>query len=129
MKYTAERIRIIKVFKKYSRLGLASGKLDALEVYGRIIGCSRGKKEARELLAVYDTVRFLGIIGKKDCLDALRKIYFFQPYVSIGRNGINERVGRYACENYCDARTVYRRLSYAVSVYKKFLGESFSGSL
>lgn len=125
MRYTAERIRIINVFKKYSRLGLARGDLDATEVYGRIIGCSKSKKEARELLAVYDTVRILGITGRKDCLDALREIYFSPSCKRLGRNAVSERVIRFASESYCDERTVYRRLSYAVATYKKCL----SGSL
>jgi len=121
MKNTSDRIRIINIFKKYSRLGLASKSLDVLDRYERIKGCSRTKREARELIAVYETTRFLELCGKAECLDALCEVYFSLSGRTVRKSEISERVQRYACDNYCDERTVYRRLSYAVGVYKKFL--------
>ena len=118
MKNTSERIRIINIFRKYSRLGLASGRLDPIDAYERIRGCCRCREEALELLAVYDTIRLLAACGKKDCLDALVKIYFPLSQRSISKREISERVIRYAYDNHCDERTVYRRLSYAVGVYR-----------
>lgn len=121
MKNTSDRLRIINNFKKYSRLGLASKSLDVLDRYERIKGCSRTKREARELIAVYETTRFLELCGKTECLDALYGVYFSLSGRTLRKSEISERVQRFAFDNYCDGRTVYRRLSYAVSVYKKFL--------
>ena len=116
-----KKLRIINIFKKYARLGLASGRLDAVDCYGRIVGCSRSRKEARELIAVYETVRFLRVCGKEDSLDALYAVYFSLSGRGIRKSEISERVLRFATDNYCDERTVYRRLSYAVGVYERLL--------
>ena len=124
MKNTAERIRIIRVFKKYSRLGLASNNLDALDVYERIKGCSASRRQANELLAVYETLRFLRISGKLECIDALKEVYFSLSDRTPRRNEISERVLRYSQERYCDQRTVYRHLSYAVRLYERILTSS-----
>ena len=120
------RDKIIRIFIKYARLGLASGKLDALDVYARIKGSVRTRAEARELLAVYDTVRFLGIVGKEETIRAVYCIYFPPTSRRYSVSGINERVLRYAERVGCDARTVYRQLSYAIKVYEAVL-ESYNG--
>ena len=122
MKNTRERIRIINAFKKYSRLGLARGKVDPLLAYERIKGCSKTNAQARELIAVYETVRYLEVCGKRDCLDALFKVYFSLSSRTLKKSEIGERVLRYATDNYCDQRTVYRRLSFVTAVYKRYLG-------
>ena len=121
MKNTSTRLRIINAFKRYSRLGLASGRLDALDAYERIKGCSRTRREARELIAVYETVKYLEICGKKECIEALCEIYFSLSGRAVRKSEISERVLRYASDNYLDERTVYRRLSYAVKIYEKYL--------
>ena len=121
MKDPYKKLKIINTFKKYARLGLASGRLDAIDTYGRIIGYSRSKKEAKELIAVYETVRFLSICKKDDALDALFAVYFSLSGKGVRKSEISERVLRFATESFCDQRTVYRRLSYVVSVYEQLL--------
>lgn len=111
------------VFRKYSRLGLASRSLDAFDAYDRIRGCCRSKKEARELLAVYDTVRFLRLTDNTDALRALYDIYFLSAGRPLRKSEISRRITRHAYDNNCDERTVYRRLSYAFAIYRKMLGE------
>ena len=78
--------------------------------------------EAKELIAVYETVKFLEISGKGECLDALYGIYFALSSKAVRKSEVSERILRYASDNYCDERTVYRRLSYVVRVYEKYLG-------
>lgn len=117
------RRRMMNSFRKYSRLGLASEKLDVFDAYERIRGCCRNKREAHELLAVYDTVRFLRLSGNVESLRALRSIYFSLSGRTVRKNEISQRIQRFAYENHCDERTVYRRLSYAVRVYRMMLGE------
>ena len=121
MKDTYKKLRIINTFKKYARLGLASKRLDALDVYGRIKGVSRTRREAKELLAVYETVKFLALCKKEDCLEALFAVYFSLSGRGVRKSEISERVLRYAVESYCDERTVYRKLSYVVNVYERLL--------
>ena len=123
MKDTYKKLRIINTFKKYARLGLASGRLDAIDSYRRIIGVSRSRKEAGELIAVYETVKFLRTCGKEDCLAALCAVYFSLSGRGVRKSEISERVLRFASDSFCDERTVYRKLSYAVSVYERLLEE------
>ncbi len=123
MEKTNNRKKIMNSFRKYSRLGLASRKLDIFDAYDRIRGCCRTKREARELLAVYDTVRFLRLTGNIESLRALYDVYFALASKPLKKSDISMRIVRHAYENNCDERTVYRRLSYAFSLYEKMLGE------
>ena len=54
-------------------------------------------------------------------MEALCAVYFSLHGRTVRKSEISERVLGYASESYCDERTVYRRLSYAVSVYKALL--------
>ncbi len=116
-----DRSEIVKIFIKYARLGLASDGLDALDVYERIRGSSRTRAEARELLAVYGTVRFLRISGREEALRAVYSIYFPTSVARYSKDGINDRVIRYSARAGLDERTVYRQLAYAVKVYSAVL--------
>ena len=124
MKRHEDRNQMIAAFRKYSRLGLASKRLDPFDAYDRIRGCCSTRSEARRLLAVYDTVRFLRLTGNKDSLRAVYAIYFSFSPTTIRANDISRRIVRHAYENSCDERTVYRRLAYAVSVYRKMLADA-----
>lgn len=121
MKRISERTKIIYAFRKYARLGLASERLSPFDAYARIRGCSKDEASAAELLAVYETVRFLRLLGREDALRAVDAVYFSLPRRALRKNEISERVLRYAFEQNCDERTVYRKLSYAFDTYKKFL--------
>jgi hypothetical protein len=122
MSALGEKRRVVEVFIKYARLGLASGNLDRLSVYECIKGCSRNSKEACELLAVYDTVRFLKLMGKKDLLKAIYAVYFSLP-LRPHKGEIGGRVLRHAYDSGCDERTIYRRLSFVLRLYQRILSE------
>ena len=124
MKRHEGRDQIIAAFRKYSRLGLASGKLDPFDAYDRIKGCCSTRSEACRLLAVYDTVRFLRLTGNRDVLRAVYAIYFSHAGCTMRANEVSQRVLRHAYENNCDERTVYRRLSYAIEIYRKMLADA-----
>lgn len=113
-----EKYKIISAFRKYKRLGLATQKLSLFEVYDRIRGSSKNEQEALDLLAVYDTVRLLRISEKTDVIKALSAVYFYLSNATPKKNEISMRVLRYAYENHCDERTVYRQLQYARRIYK-----------
>ncbi len=118
----SERDKIILTFRKYARLGLTSPRLDTFSAYERIRGASATRRGAYELLAVYDTVRFLKTVGKGDVLDALYDVYFYSASKPLRKSEISRRVLRYAEKASCDERTVYRKLAYAMKIYKMMLG-------
>ncbi len=113
-----EKIRIISAFRKYTRLGLSSNKLSPFDAYERIRGVCVDSESANDLLAVYDTMRFLKILGKSDVIKAVHAVYFDTLRKKPKKNEISSRVIRYAYENHCDERTVYRQLEYARKIYK-----------
>lgn len=119
-----EKNKIQRVFFKYARLGLDREDLPVFDAYRKILGCCRSEREAYELLAVYDTVRLLDLAGKDDVCRAVRDIYFYCGRFRPHRNDISALVRRFACQNFCDDRTVYRKLSYARKIYAGLLGRS-----
>lgn len=123
MSRISEREKTIRIFRKYARLGLASPRLDIFSAYERIKGASRNRREAYELLAVYDTVSFLKLMGREDTLDALYDIYFYSSSYPFRKSEISLRVLRHAKKASCDERTVYRKLAYALKIYKMMLGD------
>jgi len=118
MQRNEENLRIISAFRKYARLGLASAKLSPFDAYERIRGVSKNHEIARDLLAVYDTIRLLKLSRKNDVLDALYAVYFRSLERYTPKNSITQRVLRHAYETNSDERSVYRRLSYARKLYK-----------
>ena len=113
-----EKIRIISAFRKYTRLGLSRINLSPFDAYARIRGVCKNFESANDLLAVYDTMRFLKILGKDDVVGAVRAVYFDTLRRKAKKNEISLKVRRYAFENHCDERTVYRQLEYARKIYK-----------
>lgn len=113
-----EKLKVISAFRKYTRLGLASQHLSPFDAYARIKGCCKTESDARDLLAVYDTVRLLKISGKSDILSSVYAVYFSYMGRLPRRNEISNRVLRHAYETNCDERTVYRQLEYARKLYK-----------
>ncbi len=122
-----ERKRMILAFRKYSRLGLSDPSLDVFDAFRRIEGCCGNRKEAHELLAVYETLRFLRLTGETECIRALYAVYFYGARRPLRKNDVTDRVQRHAYESSCDARTVYRRLSYACGIYGRMLSDHTEG--
>ena len=113
-----EKYKIISAFRKYTRLGLANNRLSPFEVCDRIRGVSKSREEALDIFAVYDTIRLLKISGKEDVLRAVSAVYMCGMRDKMRKSEISLRILRYAYENNCDERTVYRQLQYARSIYK-----------
>ena len=113
-----EKNKIISAFRKYTRLGLSNSRLTPFEAYERIRGVCPDYESANDLLAVYDTIRFLRILGKTEVLMAVKAVYFETLKNKPKKNEISARVLRYAYENNYDERTVYRQLEYARKIYK-----------
>jgi hypothetical protein len=104
------------VFRKYARLGLDRTEIKPFEAYETIRGVSSSEDDAFRLLAVYDMARLLEHIDP-EALGAVRAVYFFDRGKKPQRAQTSQRVLRYASDNNCDERTVYRRLKIAKELY------------
>ncbi len=113
-----EKYKIISAFRKYTRLGLSDEKLSPFDAYDRIRGVCKNKEDALDLLAVYDTLRLLRLSGKNEIIRVVYYVYFDTLRRKPKKNEISSKILRYAYDNHCDERTVYRQLKHARSLYK-----------
>lgn len=118
-----DRIYASAAFRKYARYGFDRRRLSAFDMYECIKGSVASVERANEMLAVYDTLRLLAAYGKEETVRAVRAVYFTYPGCRLKKNDLSLRVRRFAIENYCDERTVYRRLSEALRLYSALLEE------
>ena len=109
-----ESARAAAAFLQYARYGFdrrgACGA-DVFDMAEAIRGSTADRQEARRMMAVYDTLRLLEHLGKREELLAARAVYFAGHGRRLRRNDISLRVRRFAAEYYLDDRTVYRRLA------------------
>ena len=113
-----EKYKVISAFRKYTRLGLSDEKLSPFEAYDRIRGVSKSREDALDLLAVYDTLRLLKLSDRKEIIRAVYYVYFDTLRRKPKKNEISAKILRFAYDNHCDERTVYRQLKYARTLYK-----------
>ena len=123
MKKNEERDAVARVFRKFARLGLARERLNPLRVYKMIDVCCGSKRSKLDMLAVYDTLRLLDLSGDSEISSAVREVYFSTASHRLAKNEVTLRIRRYAAENYCDERTVYRRLDKARQLYIDLRGK------
>jgi hypothetical protein len=65
------------------------------------------------MLAVFDTLRILELMGEAQILRSVRDIYFATARKPLRANEISLRVRRLAYELHCDDRSIYRYLKKA----------------
>ena len=111
------RKEIIRVFRKSERLGLSREGLDPVRAYKRIDVLCASRRGKLDMFAVYDTMRILSLLGEEDVISAVRRVYFVDVAYRLTASMISDRVLKCACEQYCDARTIYRRLKRARELY------------
>ena len=122
MKDIIRRAELIRVYRKALRLGILSKNIDVIDIYKRIFGVSRTRKDAYELMALYDTVRYFENCEKRDILRAVAFVYCPGKARYYSRNEISMRVLRFADENHYDERTIWRMLSRAADKFFEFMG-------
>lgn len=114
VKKTDERIRITKALLIYSKLCIPAAYNDPFELAERIKGISGKNKElALDLWTLHECLLVWRITKKTDILKTLNEIYFKPKLSRPYAKEISSRILRYALDNYCDVRTVYRRLEEA----------------
>ena len=114
-----KRNEIIRIFRKYARLGLARERVNPIQKYKIIDACLLSRRSKLDMLAVSDLLRLLEIAGEDEILRAIEEIYFATAKQRISKKEISERVRRLAFECFCDERTIYRRLERAREMYEK----------
>ena len=119
MQSNDKRNEIIRVFRKFARLGLDSDKLNPIQVYKKIDVLCYSRRARLDMLSVYDTLRILWLYGEADTLDAIKDVYFEGKAYRLTKYDISARVLALANENHCDERTIYRRLERARNLYEK----------
>ncbi len=127
MKRDFERERIIGMFYKYARLGLADEK-NALSVMLRIYG-STSRGTTLDMLAVFDTLRLLRYLGKGDVERAVRRVYFDCARHPSTLNDITYAIRRLSFEINADERTIYRHLAEARGMWLRVRAELEGSSL
>lgn len=119
MENTEKRNEIIRIFRKYARLGLDSPRHNPIQIYKKIDVLCVARRSKLDMFAVYDTLRLLELNGDEETLKALRSIYFEGRAYRLTKYEMGRRVCALANELYCDDRTIYRRLEKARELYEK----------
>lgn len=119
MQKTDERNEIIRIFRKFARLGLDAEALTPIKAYKKIEILCISRRSRLDMLAVYDTLRVLWLGGEADTLEAVRRVYFVGTAHRLSKYDIGTRVLALAEDKHCDERTIYRRLQRARAVYKR----------
>ena len=109
--------RVSAAFGRYARYGFDRRDLHDFDMIDCIRGSVKDEREAREMLAVYDTLRLLKYMKKREELRAVQAVYFQRRGRRLRRREVSLRVRCFAAENYYDDRTVYRRLEAVKRLY------------
>ena len=119
MPQSEKRNEIIRVFRKYARLGLDSERLCPIQIYKKIDILCISRRARLDMFAVYDTLRLLTLNGESQIVDAIQRVYFEGKAYRLTKYDISSRVLFLAQQEHCDERTVYRRLERARNLYEK----------
>lgn len=113
-----KRSEIVRIFRRYSRLGVGRERLNPIQMYARIESLCPSRKSRLDMLAVYEMIRRLELYGEDEVLGAISAVYLADGSHRVSGTDISFRVKLYAAEHFCDERTVYRRLERARELYK-----------
>jgi hypothetical protein len=119
MQKNDKRNEIIRVFRKFARLGLDSESLVPIQVYKKIDILCVSRRSHFDMIAAYDTLRLLWLNDESEILYAIKKVYFEGKAYRLTKYDISNRVLALAQEIHCDERTIYRRLERARNIYEK----------
>lgn len=106
-----------RAFRRYAMYGFHKRRMKVFEAYASIRGIMPDDTKALDMLTVFDTLRLLSASGQGECVRAVRDIYFANRGRPMKKNELTLRVRRHAIDNYCDERTVWRRLLRARELY------------
>ena len=116
-KYT--RNEIIRIFRKFARLGLANERLNPIQVDKKIEMLCVSRRSRLDMLAVYDTLRLLMLNNEKEIIKVVFEVYFDGDSYRSTKQERGANVLRLANEQHCDDRTIYRRLERARALFER----------
>ena len=114
-----KRNEIIRIFRRYARFNLASEGLNPIQIYKKIDVICSSRRSKLDMLAVFDTIRLLELMNDNDTLLAINRVYFDGRAHRVTKYELGRRVCALAQEQYCDERTIYRRLEKARNIFEK----------
>ena len=114
-----QRKEAVRAFRKFARMGFADEQLNPIQIYKRIDVLCHAHRIKIDMLALYDTLRLLALSGDDETLRAVEEVYLSSARRRFSENETSYLVRKYADKNYCDERTVYRRLHKAIALYIK----------
>ena len=114
-----KRNEIIRTFRKFARLGLDSESLNPIQAYKKIDILCYSHRSRLDMIALYDVMRLLWLDNEIETINAIKNVYFAGKAYRLTKHDISARVLALANENYCDERTIYRRLEKARELYVK----------
>ncbi len=114
-----QRNEVMRAFRKFAHLGLANSESNPIQVYKRIDVLCHARRTKLDMLAVFDTLRLLSLVGDSDTLTAVHEIYFSTTDCRFSKSETARRVRKCAENHYCDERTIYRRLHKARELYTR----------
>lgn len=110
-----------RAFRRFARLCPKHGSISYFDLCRRLRGSCRSDREAMELIAVFETLRWLRASGRDESADALEAVYLADRGRTPRKNEISYRVRRFAIARSMDERTVWRRLDEAKKLYLDFV--------
>ena len=119
MENNEKRNEIIRIFRRYARLGLGECGLNPIQVYKKIDVLCTSRRSKLDMLAVYDTLRLLELSNDDDVLIAIFRVYLAGKTHRLTKHELGNRVAQLSREQYCDDRTIYRRLEKARTIFEK----------
>lgn len=113
------RNETIRIFRKFARLGLVGRKMNPIQIYKKIEILCASRRSRLDMLAVFDTIRVLELNGEDEALYALFAVYLEGIGYRLTKNEISRRISCVARDQFCDERTVYRRLEKVRDLYER----------
>ena len=110
---------IIRVFRKFARLGLNNENASPIRIYKKIEMLCPSRRSRLDMMAVYDAMRLLKLNGEDEVLEAVSKVYFEGTAIRLTKQEKGARVLNLSFLSHCDERTIYRRLEKARVLYQK----------
>ena len=117
-----KRNEIIRIFRRYARLGLGECDLNPIQIYKKIDVLCSSRRTKLDMLAVFDTLRLLELSDETETLIAIRRVYLEGRTHRVTKHELGRRVSELARDLYCDDRTIYRRLEKARELFEKTRG-------
>ena len=119
MQRTNNRENIIRIFRKFASMGFYNHNYNPIQVYKKIDMFCISRRSKLDMLAVFDTLRLLTLLGEVDTVKCIEMVYFSNLTQRLSRQEMGRGISKCALELFRDERTVYRKLEYARDLFEQ----------